>query len=482
MPSPRTAPQRVGVRVVLFAALASVGLLLVASGLMTSGYGFTGITSLIPVIAAVFVTLLIFVRPYVAMTSHTRSSGAMYAIVNEALGPAWGVPVAYIAIVAYNMLQIALYGLLGAQLQQVLAPGANLPWWAYALCVWAVVTGAGLLTLSKAGYVLTVLAGLEIVVVGAVAWRGLTSHASGALAHALFPGSQTLSQESTAIAVVVLAFIGFETTLIYAREVESPRSTISRATYLAIILPAIAFAATAWAMQARWGGQIATVAANQGPEAFFGLAGHHLDEAGNDILVFSVGAALIAYAAGVMRYSQAAAYKGMLPRALTRSTVSGVPFIASLVQSALGLVTILIAAALHWSALKFFFTGGTVGGDGILLLLVVTSGAMGVFFHRHLEERAREGRWTAVIAPWLAMVMLGGGLALANWHFDLNLGEPGDPAARLWPLTFVVVAVTGVGWVQWTKRRRPEQFERLRDDLVPETALEPEPKTTGGAR
>lgn len=473
---------KVGVRVVLFAALSSVGLLLVVSGLFTTGYGATGIISLIPLIGGVFITLAIFVKPYVTMTQYTRSSGAMYAIVNEALGPVFGVPVAWIAIFSYNLLQVALYGLMGYQLHVVMAPSLTWSWWAYAALIWLVATAIAQLPLSKMGLLLTVFATLEVLAVAALAWRGLTNPASESLAHAIYPAGSSLVQESSGIAIIVLAFIGFETTLVYALEVASPRKTIARATYLAIALPFVLFTAGAWAMQARWGSSIAKVSLSQGPETFFSIGGHRLDVLANDFLVLTIGAALIAYAAGVVRYKQAAAYKGMLPRVLARSSRSGVPRQAAAVQSAFGAIAIIVAAAFHWNPLtQLFFIVGTIGGDGILLLLTVTAVAIAVYFRRHPEQRAQESTWTAVAAPWISAVLLAVGLGLANWHFDLNVGEPGDRAARLWPLMFVAIALAGVSWALWTKRFHPARFLQLRDQLsrvAPAAAA----TTAGGVR
>src|SRR6185369_2401746 len=87
--------------------------------------------------AVVLVTLilLVFAVGYTAMARHIANAGSFYAFTSRGLGGVAGGAAAYIALLAYNTMQIGLYGLFGAATAATLSglPGigplvANVPW------------------------------------------------------------------------------------------------------------------------------------------------------------------------------------------------------------------------------------------------------------------------------------------------------------------------------------------------------------------
>ena len=63
------------------------------------------------------------------------NAGAFYAFISQGLGRAAGVAAALIALLAYSLLQVALYGMLGPAAASLAAAhlGVHAPWWAWAL-------------------------------------------------------------------------------------------------------------------------------------------------------------------------------------------------------------------------------------------------------------------------------------------------------------------------------------------------------------
>src|ERR1700685_4457951 len=99
-------PRGVGSGVVLFFALASVGVLLVVDGVLPSAYAATGLSNITDSFLLVAVALALFVPGYVRMTRYTPNGGAMYAIVTLGLGRVAGVSVYGLAITAYLILDL----------------------------------------------------------------------------------------------------------------------------------------------------------------------------------------------------------------------------------------------------------------------------------------------------------------------------------------------------------------------------------------
>ena len=98
---------------------------------------------------AVFVILtailLLFSVGYTAMARRFVNAGAFYALVRAGLGARAGGAAGIIALLSYNAMQIALYGLFGTVASVVVAGagGHMLPWWAFALPIALVIGTLG---------------------------------------------------------------------------------------------------------------------------------------------------------------------------------------------------------------------------------------------------------------------------------------------------------------------------------------------------
>jgi amino acid transporter len=233
---------------------------------------------------------------------------------------------------------------------------------------------------------------------------------------------------------------------------------------------AVVYSITAWAMAVTVGdSNIISEAQKQSTELIFNSSARNLGstvivDIGHVLFVTSVFAAMISYHNAVARYSFALGREGVLPRGLAATSVrSGAPIVASLVQSALGLIVIIAYAVAGWDPLvKLFFWMGTTGGLGVLLLLAATSIAVIGFFSR---DSRGENAWRRVIAPALAAIALIVVLYLTLDNYANLLGvQPGtsDYAWRwVFPTLYGVAAVVGVVWALILRSSRPDTYEAI---------------------
>jgi amino acid transporter len=459
------ARDRLGVPTVLFFVLAGVAPLTVAAGVIPAAYATTGLTAIPAAFVVVAVILGIFATGYVAMARHVTNAGAFYALVSRGLGRVGGVAAALVALLAYSLLQVGLYGALGPNAASEAAAhlGIHAAWWAWALGAWALVTVLGLLRVDITGRVLGVLLTAEVVVIVAETVAGLAHPAGGQLSFAtLSPadlGSAGWGTFGVLAVVAVLGFVGFEQAPVLGEEARHPRRTIPAATYAALAAIAVVYAGAAWAMAAHTGtSHVVAAARAQGPGLLFGLGGSGgLSQAAQVLFLTSLFAAALAFHNTCWRYMFALAREGVLPAALARTGGNNIPQTASLVQSATGLATIAVFALAGWPPMTvLFFWLGTTGGFGILILLTVTSVAVVVFFSRDPRGEPTVVRTTA---PGMAAVLLAAIVVLALWHYNTLLGvAPGAVAAWALPAAYAAVASIGIGWGLVLKARRPQVY------------------------
>jgi amino acid transporter len=462
------ARDRLGVPAVLFFVLAGVAPLTVAAGVIPSAYATTGLTGIPAAFVVIAIILAIFATGYVAMTRHITNSGAFYAFIGRGLGRTMGVAAALVALLSYSFLQVGLYGAFGPNAAALAAAhlGVHAPWWTFALGAWAVITVLGLLRVDITGRVLGVLLCAEITVIIAETITGLAHPAGGHLSFAtLSPGALTSAGFGTfgVLAVVaVLGFVGFEQAPVLAEEARNARRTIPVATYVALGMIAIVYAAASWAMAARNGdGHVVAAAAQQGPGLLFGLGGSGvLSQAAQWLFLTSLFAAALAFHNCVWRYMFALGRENVLPGALGRTGGNNIPKAASLTQSATALGVIVVYAIAGWQPMtQLFFWLGTTGGFGVLILLAVTAIAIICFFAR---DPRGETTWRRLIAPMLAAVLLTGIVVLAATHYDTLLGvAPGSAAAWALPASYAVIAVIGLAWGLILRATRPDTYAAI---------------------
>lgn len=463
------AADRLGVPSVVFFVMSAATPLTVVAGVVTTGYAVTGITGLPVAFVVIGAVLALFCVGYVSMARHVANAGAFSAYVSQGIGRPVGVAGAWVAVAAYNALQIGLYGAIGAAATPLLNTwfGVEVAWWMVALIAWAIVAVLGQLHVDLNGRVLAVLLIAEVAVIVVYSIANLANPASRNITFdTLDPTALFQPGVGAILALGVLGFVGFEGAVVYSEEARDPQRTIRIASYTAVGVIAGLYTLGSWALSVATGpDQIVTQSQTNSTELIFQLANSHLGalivDIGRILFVTSVLAAMISFHNTTARYIFALGREGVLPEILGRTSPrTGSPRLGSLIQTALGLVVIVLYAIAGWDPLvRLFFWGGTAGGLGVLFLIATTSIAIIAYFLRH---PAGETVWRRLIAPVLAAVLLLIVVALALANFATLLGvEPTSPLRWGIPLAYLVIAALGVAWALTLRHRRPTVYAAI---------------------
>ncbi|MEV4544129.1 APC family permease [Micromonospora echinaurantiaca] len=481
---------RLGIPSVIFFVLSAAAPLTVVAGVVTTGYGVIGVTGIPLAFLVVAAVLGLFSVGYVAMARRVANAGAFYAYVSRGLGRPAGVGAAWVALLAYNALQVGLYGTIGAAAEPVLDRlfGAHPDWWVVALAAWAVVGVLGMLRVDVNGRVLAALLVAEILVILVFDLGQLANPAGGTVSlAALSPDNLAVPGVGAVLVLAILGFVGFESAVVFSEESRDPRRTVPVATYLSVAIIAAVYALSAWSMTVAVGpDRIVAEAGEQSVGLIFNLAGAHLGDTavtiGQALFLTSVLAAMISFHNTTARYAFALGRERVLPRVFGQTSPrTGAPRAASLAQSALGLVVIVLYAANGWDpVVQLFYWCGTSGGFGVLLLIATTSVAVIAFFAR---SGAAETLWRRAVAPGLATLALLVVVALAVDNFADLLGvSPESPLRWAVPVAYLTAALLGVLQALLLRRRRPRTYARI--GLGAESAaadVAPGPGTDGAA-
>ncbi|MEV0197661.1 APC family permease [Nonomuraea sp. NPDC050691] len=463
------AADRLGAPSVVYFVLSAAAPLTVVAGVVTTAYAVTGITGLPVAFLAVGVVLAVFAVGYVAMARHMANAGAFYTYISRGLGRPAGIAAAWVALIAYNALQVGLYGAFGAAATPLVErwAGVSPPWWTLSLVAWALVSVLGVMRIDVNGRLLAVLLTAEVAVILLFDVADLVGPApAGVSLETLSPGALFVPGVGALLITATLGFVGFESAVVFSEESRDPRRTVPAATYASIAIIAGLYALSAWAMTVATGpANIVEVARRDGAETIFVIATTQLGVAVVDIaralFVTSLFAAMISFHNTTARYFFALGRERVLPAVFGRTRPrTGAPKAGSIAQSVLGLLVIVGYAVLGLDPLvQLFFYGGTFGGFGVLLLVFATSIAVIVFFSR---EPSGEDVWRRLVAPLPAAAALAVMVVLAVSNFATVLGVPdGDPLAWILPSVYGVAAVVGLVWAMVLRSGQPAVYSRV---------------------
>ncbi|MER7169691.1 APC family permease [Micromonospora sp. NPDC000207] len=464
---------RLGTAHVVFFVVAAAAPLTVVAGGATTGYAVTGVTGIPVAYLVVAAVLGLFAVGYVTMSRHIVNAGAFYTYIRHGLGRPAGVAAAAVALVAYNAMQIGLYGGFGAVTADYLNSryGAGVAWWVCALAAWAVVAVLGLLRIDLNGRILAAVLIAECAVVVVFDAVMLTHPApEGVTLDTLHPGLVVSAGIGAALVTAITGFVGFEGTVVFSEETRDPKRTIARATFTAVGLTGLLYAGSAWAMSVATGpNRIVDAARTDGTELIFTLTAPHLPDTlitlARLLFITSLFAALLSFHHTVARYLFALGRERVLPAVLGQtSRLTGAPKVGSLVQSVLAALVLAGYATVGADPIVHLFFWITVtGGLGVLILMTTTSTAVAGFFHRQTPAiRQNEGTWRTRLAPLLAAVALAAILAATLTEFATLLGvTPTSPLRWAFPATYALAAAIGATWANILRRTRPDTYEAI---------------------
>ncbi|GGN93170.1 hypothetical protein GCM10010112_81110 [Actinoplanes lobatus] len=454
--------RKLGTWPIFVIAVSAMTPLTVVAGALPLGYGSVGEKGIPVAYMLVAAVLGIFTVGLAAMARHVPNSGAFYAYASIGLSRPAGVGTAFVALLAYNAMQIGLYGAFGVAAHNAFAIfGLEISWIVWALLGWAVIAALGRLDIDLNARILTVLVCAEVLVVLIFDAVMIGNPAGGTVTFDTLNPALIASAGGVSLLVAAVAgMVGFEAPLVYAAEARDPRRTVARAIGLTLLVAAVLYGGTAWAMSVAAGpDQIVVVAGAHLNDLFFFLPEPYLPTVLVDLarifFATSLFAAMLAFHHTVARYGLTVAREGVLPRGLAR-TRDGVPVAASFAQSVLALAALLIFAVGVWNPTIDLFLFGTVsGGLGVLILMTIASIAVVRYFRRNPHG---ETAWRRAVAPWIAAVFLSIVLLVSIAFFSELLDS--DNILKIWSptLLFLAALLGGIVWGRKLRQNHPEVY------------------------
>ena len=428
------------------------------------------------------IVLLCFVAGYAAMSRHVVNAGAFFAYITRGLGRRPGGAAAYVALLAYGCLTIALgvtFGYFAFQVVQQIFH-FDLNWWVYSAAVVAIVGFLGYRSVDVAAKVLKTALILEVAIIGVFDVGVLVKMGASAFSLSAFSPSHIFSgQIGVGFVYCFLSYIGIEATAIFGEEARNPGRTIPRASYGAVILIGAVYVLSSWALLAAYGASHVQKAAASAPSTFaFGAAFTVLGKYPTDVmeilLVSSFFAVVLAAHNSTSRYMFSMGRARLLPAAVGRSHARWhSPALASVCMTTIAAIT--VAAVEFAGSDPYLSFGGPIlalGTVGILALQAAASVAVFVFFRRIGDRRI----WTTIVAPLLAAAGLITVIVLILENYGMVTGTQSAVLNNL-PWIIVAAAVFGLGVVTYLKSRKPGAFEHLTDDgAEPEPVLDATPQ------
>lgn len=464
-----------GVGPIVFMVVAAAARLTVIGGsaplgiLLGNGVGFPSL------FAAAAVVLLFFSVGMVAMTRKVPKPGAFFTYVGYGLGKPAGLATAYLALLTYPTIQIAVYGYVGYILEVSVTGlgGPDVPWYVFSLAAIVIVGVLGYRPIDLSSKVLAFLLVAEVgIVLALVAAVVIAGGAQGLSLAPFEPNNIFSGSPGVGLMFAIAAFIGFEATAIFRDEAKNPDKTIPRATYIAVIGIGLFYTLASWALVMAWGPDSVVGVAAENPGAmviittmnYLGVVGEIIM---NILLITSMFACVLSFHNVITRYQHTMSNAGLLPSRV--GTVHARHFsshVSSLVQTVTAFVLLVVFALLGLDPMLQVFTWFSgVATLAIALLMALTSVAVIVYFARTMSDRRL---WNAVVAPAIGFVGLLGSAVIIGINFPMLVGDvaaDGSPAfgivSALLLALFVIFPLIGLIQTLVLKRKNPAAYEGI---------------------
>ncbi|MGY0385826.1 APC family permease [Nocardioides sp. WG-D5] len=424
------------------------------------------------------VILLFFSVGLSTMSRYVARPGAFFTYVGYGLGRPGGIAAAWLAMLTYTAVQIAVYGFLGLTLAGWVEgkTGLALPWWVWALAMVAAVGVLGYRHVELSAKVLGALLAAEVGIVVVLAVVILVQGGADGISVSSFtPSVITSGTPALALMFCMAGFIGFESTAIFRDEARDPARTIPLATYAAVAIIAVFYTFTSWALVQGWGEGF-TEEIQTDYEGFIGTTtARYLGGAGAEIvailLMTSLFACVLSFHNVISRYQHSMAHASLLPAAVGKVHGSHEsPHLSSLAQTVTAaLFTIAFAVLGLDPFLEVFTWFSGVATFAIVVLMALTCLAVIVYL---ASNRVGAGLWHTWVAPGIGLAGLLAVTAVLFVNFPLLLGDvdaAGAPRFGTLTLTFLIVMaafpVLGIVQAYVLRRRRPETYANVIDTI-----------------
>ncbi|KPI26616.1 amino acid permease-associated region [Actinobacteria bacterium OV320] len=479
----RLKPNAIGLLGVVFMAVATAAPITAMTGnvpfMVSSGNGIGAPASYL----VAMVVLAIFSVGFTSMAKHITSTGAFYGFISYGLGRSVGLASGLLATFAYVVFEPALIGIFSTFATTTLhdQTGLDIPWWAFAVLMLAVNATGTWFGVSVAEKLLVVLLATEVTILAAMA-VSVAFHGGGPDGFSIDPVNPANAFKGTSAGLGLFfafwSWVGFESTAMYGEESRNPKKIIPKATMISVLGVGVFYVFVSWMAITGTGQSSAVKVAGDNPLGlFFGpterYVGHWAVDVMQWLMITGSLACGMAFHNCAARYMYALGREGVLPS--LKNTVGrtharhGSPHIAGLVQTVVSAV--LIGA--FWAAGKDPYTGTYVllailGTMAILVVQAVCSFAVLVYFRSHHPESRHWFRtFTAPLVGGVAMLAV---VTLLVSNMGVAAGpESGSLVLKATPWLVALIAVAGVGYAQYLKRRDPSRYLLLGRTVLEET-------------
>lgn len=446
--------------------IAAITPLSIVAGALPLAYGQLKLLGTPAAYMSVAVILAVFAVGLAAMARHVSNSGAFYSYVTAGLGRPLGVATAALALAGYAAMLVGVYGAFAKTASTALDladirafPGM------WMLLGWLAVGVLAQLRITVNARILGTLIAAEIAVV-LVFDAVMLNHPDGGVVRydTLNP---MLLANPTGMSALVVAFTGltgFEIPLAFARLTRNPQKTMVRAIVLILLVVAVLYGGSAWAMSVIAGpGNIITVATAHPADLFFVLPGAYLPTVvlhlALALFATSLFAGLLAFHTTWSRYVLTLAREGVLPKWLAITRADEVPAAASAALSVLMLVILTTAVAAGADpTVDLLLYGAITGGLGILIMMSIAAVAVVRYFHHHPHT---ENLWRRRIAPTLSAVLIVAVATLSIAFFGQLVGSTNPIKVWAPPLGYLTLALLGVAYAHRLRRHRPHIYAAI---------------------
>jgi amino acid transporter len=411
------------------------------------------------------VVLMLFSVGYAAMSRHITNAGAFYAYIANGLGRPMGIAGAMIAILSYNAIQLALYGLLGFFMKLEVAEHfhIDLAWWIYAVAAAVGCYLCGMRKVEFSGALLGVFmiceTGILLLLDLAVIRKG---GAEGLSAASFAPHNVFQNGLGVTLVFAVACFVGFEATTIFSEEARDPKRTVPLATYVAVAMITVFYTLSSWAAISGYGAsQAVAVATKDSGDFWFALNNRYVGKFSTDLmqplLITSIFAGILAFHNTITRYYFAMGRERLIwtPLANTHPEHDS-PYVAGLAQTIFALLVIGAFAVFRQDPYTIVFSWMSVVATlGILANQILVALAVIGFFRRTGLDRRP---WHTIISPALAAVGLAAFLVLVWGNLHLLSGSDSLIVASF-PYLVLATGLFGIALGFYLRAHRPQLYE-----------------------
>lgn len=387
---------RMGVVGLVMSVLAFSSPLTVCAGFVAVVLTFSG-PSAPGVFIVLTVMLLFFCVGFVKMSSTVENPGGFYSFVTAGLGKPAGLGGALLALVGYVAIGYFAPPLFALTAQGFMADrlhGPHIAWYWYGLALIAITTVLAYRGIDLSAKVLTAVVLLEsslVVVFDVASFATVGDRAAQSISFTM----PALGDSGLGLALLfsIGAYFGFEATVIFREEVRHPDKTIPRATYIAVTSVGVFYAIAAWAYIAFFGtDNVQAIASKHTVTMFFDassvLLGTIYTDVTNLLLMTSILASMLAIQNIAARYAFSLATDKVLPPVLGRvHPKHKSPFASSLTIGLCYAVATVLFVVLHISPEVLYPIASGSGTFAVMLLMLITSVAVLVYFARRRPPR-----------------------------------------------------------------------------------------------